>query len=623
MTVWLPKRRVRWRAESVISGVALDKVRSPSWLWIRLNITYYVRPHQSSIVMTQFKYIILTGLLLTACAQAPRQAAVVNPVESDETPVAAPAALPNVELSSELLYEFLLSEIAGQRGEAAVAVEGSADLARKTRDPRLAMRAAHLAIQSGQLGKAIESLRIWQEADPDSLMAKRMLSSVLLRTGRLDEARDEFVKVLQADGAHAGQTFLQIFQMLAPYPDKAAALRLMRELASPYPGVAEAHWSVAQLAGASGDQELALSEARQARSLRAEWDMAASLEAQLLQKNAPQQGLDVLRNYLAKYPDAREIRLQYARMLLDQKQYALARDQFQRLADENPDNPDMAYAIALISLQLNDLPSAEKQLKLALKKGKKDQDTVQYYLGQLGEAKKSDGEAIEYYRQVKGGEYHFAAKIRIAYLLSKRGQYAEARQELHQVQPADEQQRVQLVLVEAQLLRAANQFDEAYQLLQQNLLKLSNQPELLYEAAMMADKTGKYKVSEQLIRKLIQLEPDRAHAYNALGYSLLERNERIPEAMELVKKALQLAPDDAAIIDSVGWGYFRTGNLDESVKLLRRAFAANPDPEIAAHLGEVLWVRGDKDEAQRILQDSLKANPENTVLQAVMKRLMP
>jgi tetratricopeptide (TPR) repeat protein len=582
---------------------------------------------KSSIVMTQFKYILLGSLLLTACAHAPvnqtGQPEAEDQIEQPEPQAEASQVLPNVELSSELLYEFLLSEIAGQRGNDTLAVEGSLDLAKKTRDPRLAMRAAHLALQFGQADKAIEALRIWRDADPSSLMARRMLSSVLLRSGKLDEADEELFKLLKADADHSAQTFVQIYQMLATYPDKAAALKLLRELTQLYPRVAEAHWGVAQLAQASGDGELALNEARQARSLRPEWDMAVSLEALLLQKNAPQQGLDVLRSYLSRYPDAREIRLQYARALLDQKQYKPARDEFQRMADENPDNPDMAYAIALISLQLNDLKSAEIQLKQALSKGKKEQDTVQYYLGQLSEAKKNEEEAIAYYREVKDGEYLVAAQIRIAYLLSKRGQLAEARQLLQQARATDNQQRVQLAMVEAQLLREANQFDEAYRVLNQALEKLPNHIDLLYETAMMADKIGKPDVFEQLMRKLIKIKPDHAQAYNALGYSMLERNERIPEAMQLVEKALQLAPDDAAIMDSVGWGYYRNGKLDESVKMLRRAFAGNANPEIAAHLGEVLWVRGDKAEAKKIWQDSLKENSGNEPLQAVIKKFAP
>lgn len=574
--------------------------------------------------MTKIKYIIMGSLLLTACAQVPTQPEAEIPGEGHEQEQEAHTApLPNIELSDELLYQYLLSEVASQRGHDDLAADGSAALARKTRDPRVAMRAAQLAVQSGQMDKAIKALRLWREIEPDSQMATRTLVAVLLRGGRLDEARPELVNMLQVKDVDVAHIFMQIYQLLAPQPDKTAALKLMRDLAQLYPRVAEAHWSVAQLAMVSGDEELALTEIREVRGMRPEWDMAASMEAHLLRKSAPEQGLEVLRAYLSKYPAASEIRLQYARALLEQKQYKKSRDEFRRLADEVPDNPEMAFAVALISLQMNDLEGAETQLKEALSKGKEDQDTVQYYLGQLGEAKKDEVQAIEHYRQVKGGEHLFSAQIRIAYLLNKRGQIAEAREQLHQINVTDNQQRVQLVLLESQILRAANQYPEAYRLLKQNLEKLPNNPDLLYETGMAADLNGEHAVFEQLMRKLIQLRPDHAHAYNALGYSLLERKERIPEAMGLVEKALQLSPDDPAIMDSVGWGYYRSGNLDESVKMLRRAYAANPDPEIAAHLGEVLWQRGDKEEAKKIWQDSLKANPSNVPLQAVMKRFMP
>jgi len=580
-------------------------------------------PIKSSTVMTKSLYFVFVSLLLTACAHTPQQTEEEDQFEQPEQQEESQLTLPNVELSSELLYEYLLSEIAAQRGNDTLAVDSSSDLAKKTRDPRIAMRAAHLALQFGQVDKAIEDLRIWRETDPSSLMARRMLSSVLLRNGNIEEAGNELIELLKMDGSQTAQTFVQIYQMLATYPDKAEALKLMRHLTQLYPDAAEAHWGVAQLAQASGDSELALSEASQALSLRPEWVMAVSLDAELLLKIAPQKGLDELRSYLSRHPESREIRLQYARALLNQKQYKAARNEFQRMADENPDNPDFAYAIALISLQLNDLKDAEIQLKQSLSKGKKDRDTVQYYLGQLSEAKKNEEEAIAYYREVKEGEYLFPAQIRIAYLLSKRGQVAEAIHLLQQTQTSDDLQRAQLAMVEAQLLRDANQFDEAYKVLNQALEKQPNQIDLLYETAMMADKIGKPEVFEQLMRKVIKIKPDHAQAYNALGYGLLERNERIPEAMLLVEKALQLAPDDAAIMDSVGWGYYRSGKLDESVKMLRRAYAGNANPEIAAHLGEVLWVRGDKAEAKKIWQDSLKENSGNEELQAVIKKFDP
>ncbi|MBI5437621.1 MAG: tetratricopeptide repeat protein [Nitrosomonadales bacterium] len=573
--------------------------------------------------MKLINYLIICSLLLTACAQTPQRTEPAQPVSLHGQPAEAAPVLPNVELSKELIHEFLLTEIANQRGYKAFAVEGSTSMAKKTRDPRIARRAAQLAFESGDMNKSIEAFRQWQEIEPASQMAARMLSSMLLRGGKLDEAKLELNKILKAEEANPGGAFIQIFQLVASYPDRLSALELMRSLAQPYPRVAEAHWSVAQLAQMAGNNELALDEIRQARNLRPDWDTATSLEAQFLHKSAPQQSLEVLRRYLSNYPDAREIRLQYARALLDQKQYKSSRDEFQRLAKDNPDNPDMAFAIALISLQLNDLQGAETQLNQALSKGKKEQDVVQYYLGQLSEAKEKEDEAIAHYREVKGGEYHFAAQLRVAYLLSKRGRLEEAREHLHQIQAISNQQRAQMLLIEAQLLRDAKRPEDAYEVLQQGLVKLPNQPDLLYEAAMLADKTGKPEIFEQLMRQLIQTKPDHAHAYNALGYSMLERNERIPEAVELVEKALQLAPDDVAIMDSVGWGYYRSGRLDESVKLLRRAFAGNPDPEIASHLGEVLWVRGNKEEARKVWQDSLKANPGSALLQAVIKKFIP
>ncbi len=594
--------------------------------------------------MNSTKYLIVASLLLTACAQVPQQAEPVpsasaanaapvsDPSGNDEQPDSpdqsatvqpSEADLPKQELTGALLYEYLVSEIASQRGYKTLAANGSEDLAIKTRDPRLAKRAAQLAFESGDMEKSVAAFKFWQEIEPGASIPSRMLASIWLRGGDLEQSKAEFAKVLKDDAANANETFLQIEQILEAYPDKPAALAMMRELAAPYPRMAEAHWSVARLARAAGDVSLALSEARQARSLRPDWDLAVALEAELLQKSAPQQSLQVLRDYLAKHPSAYEIRLQYARVLVEQQQYPAARAEFQRVADHNPDNPDLVFAIALLSLQMNDLQGAETELKQALGKGKKDQDTVQYYLGQLSEAKQQDDEAIAHYREVKEGEHVFASTMRIAYLLSKHDKLDEARQILHQLQPANNLQRSQMVLVEAQLLRDAQKYDEAYQVLQQGLEQLPNHPVLLYETAMMADKIGKYDVTEQYLRKLIQMNPQDANAYNALGYSLLERNVRIPEAVGLVEQALQLAPDDASIIDSVGWGYYRSGKLDDSVKMLRRAFAANPDPEIASHLGEVLWMRGDKAEAQQILQTSLKAHPDNEPLQAVIKKLIP
>ena len=226
--------------------------------------------------MNLFNLLIVFSLLLTACAQSPQRP---KPVAPPGPQAEAEPVLPNVELSDELMYEFLLTEIANQRGYKALAAEGSAVMARKTRDPRLARRAAQLAFESGDVNKSIIAFRQWQEIEPASPLAGRMLASILLRGGRVDEAQLELAKVLKVERANPGNAFMQTFQLVAPYPDKSAALGLMLNLAQPYPDVAEAHWSVAQLAQMAGNGVLALDEVRQARSLRPDWDMAVSLEA--------------------------------------------------------------------------------------------------------------------------------------------------------------------------------------------------------------------------------------------------------------------------------------------------------------------------------------------------------
>ncbi|HLP98687.1 MAG TPA: tetratricopeptide repeat protein [Sideroxyarcus sp.] len=566
--------------------------------------------------------------LLAACAHAPQQAVDGSPATANkadlERIVETPQLdLPKVALTDRLLYEFLLGDIAAQRGRPELAAQAYLDLAKTTRDPRVARRAAQLAYEARALDSAVEAFKLWQELEPSSPLAKQMLLSLLLSGGKLQEARPLMESILQAEPANAGRAFVTIYPLVARSPDKAAALDWMIEVTHAYPDVAEGHWAVAQAAAAAGKSDLALAEAHRAVNLKPDWDAAAAFEAELYLRTEPQRGLALLKKFLDAHQDNNEVRLYYARALLNQKQFAASREQFQHLLKDRPDSPDLAFAVALISMQMGEYQRAEQELQQALNKGGKDESTVHHYLAQLSEARQDDAAAIEHYRQVTEGDYAYAARLREVALLDKAGKLGEAREVLKRAQPKTDQQRVQLILIDAQLLREGKQYADSYQVLARGLVKFPDNPDLLYQAAMAADKLKKSELFEQLIRKLMKIEPDNAHAYNALGYSLLDRNTRIPEAMKLVEKAYQLAPDDAAIIDSMGWGYYLQGDLDKSVEFLRRAFDTNPDPEIAAHLGEVLWKRGDKDGARKIWADSAKTNPDNEALQAVMKRFLP
>lgn len=577
---------------------------------------------------SKYQLTLLVLPLLAACAHAPQQAVADTPVPAAkanlEQIVETPKLdLPNVALTDRLLYEFLLGDIAAQRGRPGLAAQAYLDLAKTTRDPRVARRAAQLAYEARQLDVAVEAFKLWQELEPSSPLAKQMLLSLLLSGGNLQEARPHLEAVLQADPANAGHVFMSIYPLVARIPDKSAVLDWMVEATHPYPDVAEGHWAVAQAAAAAGKKDLAQAEAHRAVTLKPDWDAAAAFEAELYLSSEPQKGLSLLKRFLDAHPDNKELRLYYARALLNQKQFAAAREEFQRLLKDRPDSPDLAFAIALISMQMGEYARAEQELQQALTKGGKEESTVHHYLAQLNEARQNDAAALEHYRQVKDGEYVYAARLREVALLDKAGKLSEAREALQRAVPKTDQQRVQLILIDAQLLREGKQHEASYQVLAQGLEKFPEHPELLYQTAMAADKLKKNELFEQLIRKLMKLEPDNAHAYNALGYSLLDRNVRIQEAMKLVEKAYQLAPNDAAIIDSMGWGHYLLGNLDKSEEFLRRAFSANPDPEIAAHLGEVLWKRGDKDGARKIWADSATANPDNEAIKAVMKRFIP
>lgn len=545
------------------------------------------------------------------------------PEDAAESAAADKLVLPRLELNEQMMYQFLLADIAAQRGNQELAVQIYLDLARNTRDPRVARRAAQLAYESHQLKHALEAFRLWQDVEPTSQLAKQMLATLLLSGGKLEEAQPQVARLLAADPENAGRALMQMFPLFARHPDKMAAFNSLRELARPYPQFAEAHWVVAQAAASAAQHGVAKEEARQTRAVRPEWDMGALLEAQLLMREAPQQALAELKKYLASYPDANEVRLFYARALLEQRQYPESRVQFQKLQQQHPDNAELALAVAMLSLQMGELDRAEEELQKSLRAGKKDNATVYYYLAQLNEAKKNDAVALQQYGLVKAGEYVYPSRLRMAYLLNKTGRLKEAREVLQQTAVQDNQQRAQLLLVEAQLLRDAKQYDPAARVLTQGLEKFPENQELLYEAAMVADKQGKAEIFEAYIHRLIKIAPDHAHAYNALGYSLLERNVRLQEGMRLVEKAYQLSPDDAAIMDSMGWGYYRMGDLPRSLEFMRRAYAAYPDPEVAAHLGEVLWQSGARDEARKVWQDSLKENPGSAVLQAVIKRFMP
>jgi tetratricopeptide (TPR) repeat protein len=524
------------------------------------------------------------------------------------------------ELNAQLVYQILIAEVALQRGRGDFATQAYTDLAMRTRDTALIARAVEVAGYTRRYERVLELTRLWLEIDPDSKRAQQVLASVMVMTNQFDGLAPHLIRMLEADKEALPGNLLSLNRMFARSPDRQAVLQLMNKVCAPFSNLAEAHYAVAVAAAAAQESGQALAETRKALQLKPDWEAAALLEAQIFAQSSASAAIDVLQGFLTRHPKAREIQLHLARALVAEKRYPEAKRHFQELLAAYPNNPDIVFPVAILALQQNDRPLAEAQLKHLVTLDIADKNPPYFYLGQLFEEDKRDDAAVDAYRQVIPGEHYLQAQLRSANIVANTGKLDLARSQLRAAAAASPAQRTQFTIGEATLLREAKQVEAAFDLLDKALRQEPEQPDLLYESALLAEKLGRMTVTETRLRKLMTLQPDNAQAYNALGYSYAERNMRLPEARRFIEKALQLAPNDPFILDSMGWVLYRQGDLEGALSHLERAHAQRPDPEIAAHIGEILWKLGRKDDARRTFQDALKRNPGNDVLTDAAKK---
>lgn len=547
----------------------------------------------------------------------------VQAQSSESDGAEAETRLPGQELTPQILYEFMLAEIAAARGQFDVAVPAYLDLARRTRDPRIARRATEVALFARQFRAAMEAARIWSAADPDSAEAKRVVAGLLVSggTNRLDEAQVQLARILADSGERLPHNLLGLNRALGQVQDKAAVRGAIDRVTEPYLQLPEARFARAQAAYNAQDEEAARHELDQALVLRPDWEPAVLFQAQLLQSRSPGEARLFLADYLARHPESQAGRVAYARALTADRQFDAALKEFRSLLAERPDDVDLINATALLSVQADQLDEADRLFRQLLPLAR-DPDAVRLSLGQLADRRKRYDEAIEWYGQITDEAHKPEAQLRIAQSMASAGRIDEARKYLRAL-PGDAEAIARHRLAEAQILSDADRTAEALEVVEQALRARPDDPDLLYESAMLAERLGRLNLMENRLRKLIALKPDSSHAYNALGYALADRGQRLPEAEALIRKAMALAPDDPFITDSMGWVLYRRGDVSGAVGHLEKAYRLRPDPEIAAHLGEVYWRLGRKDEARRLWDESLKANPDNKVLKAVVQRLAP
>lgn len=570
------------------------------------------------------------ALALTLAFSAPSMAAgekAKAKVPAKEAP--APTAMGGEDASrrmpGQVVYQILLGEIAMQRRNPELAVSAYADLAFRTRDPKVLERTIEIAGAVRRYDVAYDAARLWVEVEPESLMARQTLAAVLVMLNRTDELAPHISLLLERDKENLADNLMRLNRMLSRNQDKVAVYRLLEQVLAPYGGVAEAHFALATGAFHAGDNAVALAEVRKAQQLRPDWDVAALFEAQILARNSSADALAALQRFVDQNPKSSEVRLHLARGLVAEKRYPEAKKHFDRLLRDNPNNAELIYPVAVLALQQEDTKTAEPLLRKLLERGEPSERSIAaFYLGQIVEDRKEYGEAADLYRQVGLGEQYAPAQVRAAQLLLRQGgSVADSIALVRQAAARYPAGQTQFTLAEAQMLRDAGRDAEALSQLDQVLAQQPNQAEVLYDAAMLAEKLGRLDVVETYLRRVIALRPENAHAYNALGYTYAERNIRLDEARDLIARALELAPKDPFILDSMGWVLFRLGDLPGALDRLQQAFAMRQDPEIAAHLGEVLWMLERKEEATRLWRDVARKHPDNDVLKAVQKKFLP
>jgi tetratricopeptide (TPR) repeat protein len=564
--------------------------------------------------------ILSVLLLLLSCAAVSPRAS--EPARADDAP--APAA-PETSLDPDTLFDVLLGELAAQRGQVDVAADALGRAAVRTRDPRLAERAALVALYARKYEQAREAAQLWAREQPESAEARETLAAALLELGRMDDAQAQFVRLLDEEHArnNLDQAYLRIAAVLGRAGNRDAAIALMRKLVDRYPDVAAGQYALGHLAVRSGDLDAAAAAVDRALQLKPDWEDAALFKARILisQKNNAQ-AQRYFEEFLKSHPNATSLRLHYARFLVDQRQWEQARAQFKQVVGAVPTDADAVYAVALLALQTNHLDEAEVYLKRVLEL-RPDNDQARIYLGQALEQDKHYADAARWYRQVGEGEFYLEARSRLAIVTAKQGDVEKARELLHAVPTENDQQRVQLILAEEQLLRDAKRYQEALDVLTAALGKMPDNKELLYARALVAERLDMLPLLERDLRAILARDPKNANALNALGYTLADRTNRLDEAKVLLTQALEQKPDDPFVLDSVGWLHYRQGNNAAAIKYLKRALSIRSDADIAAHLGEVLWVTGDHNEAESVWTRALRDTPDNEALRAVIKKFKP
>lgn len=565
--------------------------------------------------------LFAAAVLLSACSLSTReQASQQTPGHATEGQPAEPLNPRDVELTPELLYDLLVAELASQRGNVRLSAYNYLQTARKTGDARLARRATHFAIYAQDQELSLEGARLWVALAPEESEAQQSLAAMLIRRGEIDEAYPYLQEIVTVNQQGKQSGLVIAAGLLARDQNKERALATMGRLIAPMRDDPHALYAYASLAYSVGKQQEALETLRALEKQHGETRLALVLQAKVLSGMNDQQGaIDSIARAVALEPDNHQLRLTYARMLVNQQQLAQAREQFRILEDQVPNDGDVLYALGLLAMQAKEIEEAES-LFTRLVELQQHSDEAYYSLGEIAELQNKPKRAVERYESVGEGQLLVDARLRAALIIHREQGIDAARAYLHSIPTQSQADDVRLIMLEGELLRDSDQHDAAMTVYNEGLSRYPDEIKLLFARAMQAERLNHLEIMEQDLRQILQQEPENTQVLNALGYTLADRTLRYQEAYEYIRRALEQSPDDPAIIDSMGWVLYRLGRHEESLKYLRRAASMLEDGEISAHLGEVLWVSGNKEEAKAVWDKALKREPDHHYLRQVVDR---
>ncbi len=574
--------------------------------------------------------IFITNLLVGCASQLTNGNAIAHAQEthSSETQIQSPSTLSSksgdfVSAQQEYMHNILVAEIARLRGNYHLAAKYFFEIANHFRDLGFVELATRTALSAQEYDIATKAASLWITLAPNNLYAYQLLGKILLHQKHTEAMVAHLETMIDNFKDEPQQLATLMGVMLEQQKDQNFALDIMKKLATKRPNEPIILLTYSRLLGHANQIEQALEVLRTLLDRVPNHVEGVPLYAYLLnQQNKQVLALQWMKEALYKYPDKQEWRLIYARMLADAEQFKESIRQFKQLLPQSEQSDDILYALGILSLQIKQPSTAKKYFKVLLKRGERA-NIARYYLGQIAQEEKDLQKALFWYHKVEDGSNYLNAQARIALILVELGKLEQAIEHLRSVPLSSQEDALTLMQLEAELLVEQKRYPQALEIYERLIKLKPDNIDILYMRAMLYEKMGNINQLERDLRHILELEPKNADALNALGYTLTEHTGRHQEAYKLIKQALILSPTDYYILDSMGWVLYKMGKYAEAIVYLREALLKKNDPEIAAHLGEVLWTKGDRQTAQKVWEKAQSNFPNDEMLHKVMRRFLP